>query len=267
MRGPPALSAALAPVILAALPAIAVASVLRGGLTPVAAAQAPPPATTPDPCVDLALRCPDLRMATPFGLRADRYEGRSVLRSGNTILSEGDGPASVVGMRTGPRLMRVRQRILQSDGRFRSVPSAGRLLFKAIPGQGRIWKFDAAASMEIWTMGEGRRRVRRSPKLAYCLRDLRRTHPSLRSPRRRVFGACSANHRARRLVLGTSVGWADVYPPGYYEQWVDVTGLRGCFALWHVADPLNHLAESDEANNLARVVVRLPFAAGTAGRC
>jgi hypothetical protein len=236
-------------------------------LVPVAVARAAPVATPP--CDDPALLCPDLRMATPSDLSVQRTPGgRSLLRSTNAILSLGLGPASVVGVRDGRHTMRVRQRIARRSGGFTTIPSAGRLMHKPIPGQGApYWKFDNAAAMEVWTMGEGRRLVRRSPKLVYCLRDLRRTHPSSRSPRWRVFGACSQDRRARRLVLGTSVGWADIYPASYHEQYVDVTGLRGCFALWHVADPLNHLAELDESNNAARIVVRLPFGRGSVGRC
>ena len=61
------------------------------------------------------------------------------------------------------------------------------------------------------------------------------------------------------MTLGTSVGWADVYPPTYPEQWIDVTGLRGCFAYVHIADPNNRIYESNEDNNEAQVIVRLPF--------
>ena len=51
------------------------------------------------------------------------------------------------------------------------------------------------------------------------------------SPRRLVYPACSTNSGQRRVTLGTSVGWSDIYPPTYPEQWLDVTGFRGCFAL------------------------------------
>ena len=64
------------------------------------------------------------------------------------------------------------------------------------------------------------------------------------------------------MTLGTSVGWSDVYPPSYPEQWIDVTGLRGCFAYRHIADPLNGIYESKERNNSASVTVRLPFSPG-----
>ena len=80
-----------------------------------------------------------------------------------------------------------------------------------------------------------------------------------RSPGRRIYPACSTNPRQRRVTLGTSVGWSDVYPPGYPEQWIDVTGLRGCFAYVHIADPENGIYESNEDNNEAQVIVRLPF--------
>ena len=58
------------------------------------------------------------------------------------------------------------------------------------------------------------------------------------------------------------MGWSDVYPPTYPEQWIDVTGLRGCFSYQHKADPTNVLYESNERNNSASVTVRLPFRPG-----
>ena len=101
------------------------------------------------------------------------------------------------------------------------------------------------------------------PKVSYCLRDLRRTRPGRRfSPRRLVYPACSVNSGQRRVTLGTSVGWSDIYPPSYPEQWIDVTGFRGCFAFLHMADPRNGIYESNETNNSASVAVRLPFRPG-----
>ena len=43
-----------------------------------------------------------------------------------------------------------------------------------------------------------------------------------------------------------------------------MTGLHGCFAYVHTADPENGIYESDEDNNEAQVIVRLPFRAGRA---
>jgi hypothetical protein len=59
-------------------------------------------------------------------------------------------------------------------------------------------------------------------------------------------------------VLGTSVGWSDVYPYEYPQQWIDVTGLRGRFAYVHVADPNSLLIERNDRNNLSETYVALP---------
>ena len=63
----------------------------------------------------------------------------------------------------------------------------------------------------------------------------------------------------REVTLGTSVGWSDIYPSTYDEQWIDVTGLRGCFAYVLRVDPLGLLYESRERNNVSQRRVRLPF--------
>ena len=64
---------------------------------------------------------------------------------------------------------------------------------------------------------------------------------------------------ASGVTLGTSVGWSDVYPPGYPEQWIDVTGLGAVFRLPAHRRPGNGIYESNERNNSATTVVRLPF--------
>jgi len=137
-----------------------------------------------------------------------------------------------------------------------------KLFFKAVPGQGRYWKFLDAARFELWSLtaaGKLKKPVRTGPKVSYCFRDLDRVDPSPASPRKPFYPACSQVANERAVTLGTSVGWGDVYSASYDEQWIDVTGLRGRFAYIHIADPKNHIFESDEGNNSARVDVRLPY--------
>jgi len=222
-------------------------------------------------CADVALRCPDLRMRVPYNLYAARTPGgRTLLHAANAILSAGRGPVSLRARRpAGARTMSVSQRIYTTSGTFITLPTpAGAVVFKHIPGQGGYWKFANAARFELWTLGAGRRLVRTGPKLVYCFRDLQRLRPSARSPRTAVFGGCSQDRNRRSVRLGTSVGWADVYPATYHENYVDVTGLRGCFALWQIADPTNQIAETDELNNASRTIVRLrPPHRPRVGRC
>jgi len=233
-------------------------------------------AKDPNPCfapVAANLRCPDLVMRRPYGLRVDRQtrRGRSLLRAGNSIDSLGAGPAELRGRRSGGRFMNAVQSIYTRAGRRLTFRTGARLQFKFAHANRSYWKFYRAASFSLWRLnaaGERTRRVRTGPKVAYCLRDLSHTRPRLaRSPRRRRYPACNTNPRQRRVVLGTSVGWSDVYPPSYPEQWIDVTGLRGCFAYQHTADPRNWIHESNEANNRSTVTVRLPFRKRGARRC
>jgi hypothetical protein len=243
----------------------------------VAAAQEPPPGSPPEPapvgenpCTGPeapTLRCPDLVMRKPYGLYTDRLTkaGHTVLRAGNVIDSVGEGPVELLGERIGPRFMAARQRIYRRGGGRLVVETGARLQFKFAHQHRYWWKFHNAARFELWRVdsdGRRKRRVRTGPKVSYCLRDLTHTRPRLqRSPRRRVYPACSTNRGAQRVTLGTSIGWADIYPPAYPEQWIDVTGLHGCFAYVHIADPENGIHELHEDNNEAQVIVRLPFRA------
>jgi hypothetical protein len=225
----------------------------------------------PNPCIGpeaAQLRCPDLVMRRPYGLYTDRLtRARHILlRAGNVIDSIGRGPAELRGVRTSRYYMRAYQRIYARNGGRIDVNTGAQLEYKFAHQHRYWWKFEDAARFELWRLDpQGRRtqRVRVGPKIAYCLRDLSHTRPNLpRSPRRRVYPACSTNPNRRRVTLGTSIGWADVYPPPYPEQWIDVTGLRGCFAYVHIADPKNGVYESNERNNLAQAIVRLPFRRG-----
>jgi hypothetical protein len=251
--------------------ALVIALCCASGLAGTALAARPsqveqPPAENPCIGPDAGmLRCPDLVMRQPWGMYVDRFRlrGRTLLRAGNAIDSVGAGPAELFGTRIGPRFMRARQRIYRRHGGRIGVATDGRLQFKFAHLSRFWWKFYNAARFELWRVdADGRRTklVRTGPKVAYCLRDLVHTRPLLRrSPRVAHYPACSNSSRAEHVTLGTSVGWADVYPPSYPEQWIDVTGLRGCFAYVHIADPNNRLYESDEDNNEAQVIVRLPF--------
>jgi Lysyl oxidase len=225
-----------------------------------------------NPCLVAAqrklLRCPDLQMSKPFGLRLDPFvrPGHLVLRAGNSVNNLGAGPAELFGVRSGRSTMRARQRIYKRRGGRLGIATGAHLFFKPIPGQGHYWKFLHAAQFDLYRLDfRGRRikHVKRGPKVSYCLRDLFHTHPGKkRSPGHRVYPACNQSARTRKVRLGTSVGWSDVYPPTYNEQWIDVTGLRGCFAYQQTADPRNGVYESNERNNSSSVTVRLPFKPG-----
>ena len=210
-------------------------------------------------------------MSAPYDLVFDRTTrpGHLLLRASSSINNHGSGPLQIRGKRRDSRSMTVSQVIQRSNGSDARYPTQALLGFKFVSGQrygfrfpdARYWKFRGAARFQLWSLdseGKGVTVARFGPKLFYCFRDLSRTRPSGRSPHSFVFPACSENPRAQSVTLGTSVGWSDIYPYTYPEQWIDVTGLRGRFAYVQVADPFNRLYESNELNNLSETFVQLP---------
>jgi hypothetical protein len=218
-----------------------------------------------NPCNDplLALKCPDLRMAPPADLRVQRVGKAVRLLATNHIVNVGTGPLELLGTKSPalPRFATATQVVHTRTGAPVPFPEAGWIYFKAIPGQGHYWKYYRAARFELWTLNPDGTRAklqRTGPKLSYCFRDLKRVRAWARTPKRRVYPACSRSYGRRSLRLGLSPGWADIYPSSYHENWISVTGLRGCFAFVHRADPLGELIEAREDNNLAQRIIRLP---------
>jgi hypothetical protein len=161
--------------------------------------------------------------------------------------------------------MRVNQRIYRVGGGHIDLRTDASLRFTEVGAYfgGGYWKVHQLARFELrraTTAGVAYGPVvRTSPKLNYCLRDLERTRPGARSPATRHYPACNQNPYRNRVTLGTSVGWSDIYPAPYDKQWIDVTGLRGCFAFSMTVDPKHLLFESNEDDNSSRRLLRLPY--------
>jgi hypothetical protein len=227
-----------------------------------AAAQAQRPA---NPCLDPAqarqLLCPRWSIGKPRDMYYERRGERLVLRSTNSLNSIGKGPVELHGHRTGPATMTAVQKIYKRGGGKLTIRTGARLGFKRVPGQYRYWKLRDAARFELWSVDENDRpveRVRTGPKQYYCLRDLKRTHPSRGGPTRFHYPGCSQNPHARHVTLGTSVGWSDVYPSTYNEQWIDVTGLHGRFLYKLIVDPTGVVYTTNRKPASASRIVKIP---------
>lgn len=210
------------------------------------------------------LLCPNLRIGPPTDLYVQSGYGRQLLRATSDVRSRGRGPMEVRGRRNGWRTMRTTQRIYRAGGGHIEVRSGATLRFADVGSYfgGSYWKVHQLARFELRQVspdGVLGAVVRTGPKLNYCLRDLERTRPGRRSPDNRHYPGCDQDPYKRRVTLGTSVGWSDIYPADYDKQWIDVTGLRGCFAFTMTVDPQHLLYESDESDNTSRRLVRLPF--------
>lgn len=226
----------------------------------------PPPS---GPCGDPAKRCPDLVVRAPSELRVLRgRNGRVRLGSRNRLVNRGSGPLFLLGERKGRRTMTVSQRVYSVTGGHVEYPlPEARFDLWAIPRQGSFWKLRDALRFELWTAGGPVEQfVKLGRKTRFCMRDLFKAR-GLRGPRHRKFPACSQSSQARSVRMGLSRGWVESYPAGYYEQYVDVTRLRGCYSLRHVVDPLGQVLESDESNNMSQTRVRLPPRRGRVRGC
>jgi hypothetical protein len=262
----------------AALAAISIASaVLAGAAIGAPPEAAPNPVELVNPCTGPGsgeLLCPDLRVGPAADLYLERrgsggYGGGrgALLHAGNDIRSRGRGPIELRGLRYKRNWMRANQAIYRAGGGVEIFRTDAKLHFYSVgyAWGGSYWKVENPLSMEIWSLDQQRRplqRVRKGPKVFYCFRDLERTRAMGRSPRHRVYPACSQDAGRKRVRLGTSVGWSDIYPSDYDRQWVNVSGLRGCFAFVMRVDPENLLYEEHEGNNRSVRIVRLPYRDG-----
>jgi hypothetical protein len=211
------------------------------------------------------LLCPNLRIGPPTGLYV-QYNGprKVLLRATSDVRSRGRGPMELRGRRTGWRTMRVNQRIYGVGGGHLTLRTDARLHYTDVGEQfgGSYWKVHGLARFELRrvrpdnTLGAV---VRTGAKLNYCLRDLELTKPMPRSPHSRHYPGCNQDPYQGHVTLGTSVGWSDIYPADYDKQWINVAGLRGCYAFTMTVDPQHLLFESNERDNTSRRLVRLPY--------
>ncbi len=219
----------------------------------------------------LQLVCPNLRMALPYDLKeVGTPAGRRLLLMGNRIVNVGPGALEMRGTRVSEYEMDARQIVQRRNSVFgrASLSTGAKLTWKYVDRRrGDYWKMADAARFELWSTdpatGARAALVRTGPKLDYCLRDLFRrggTHTG-----RVVYPACSQKRYRRNVTLGISVDWADGYPAKYPENWIDVSGLAGCFTILQRADPLNVIRETDETDNTASLTVRLPYSASRRG--
>jgi len=216
------------------------------------------------------LLCPDLRVGPPSDLYLEHsgggygYGGGALLHATSDVRSRGRGPIELRGRRYKRHWMHANQAIYRVGGGVEIFRTDAQLHFYDVGSYwgGSYWKVHDPLSMEIWSLDEHRRplkRVRKGPKVFYCLRDLERTKPMRRSPHGRVYPGCNQDPSRKRVRLGTSVGWSDIYPSEYDRQWVNVSGLRGCFAFVMRVDPQNLFYEENEHDNRSSRIVRLPY--------
>jgi hypothetical protein len=185
-------------------------------------------------------------------------DGREFLRFTATLVNVGPGPLLVAAHRPFPFTEDwvVVQRIRDATGGYSERRTAARLLFG---GDGHDhWHVVGAEAHQLETL-DGQI-VGGLVKSGFCYFDnvdYRTTLPG--APRNATHTSAECGTRLDRdIAMGLSVGWGDEYQWYLLDQTIEITGVPdGRYRLRAIADPADHMVESDETNNDTWTVVDL----------
>jgi hypothetical protein len=168
-----------------------------------------------------------------------------LLRASTATINTGVGPLELIGSSQSPG---VYQRIYSTDGGHRDV-LAGTFTFH--PGHGHL-HFDNWLNFfirEILPNNGVGSVVAAGDKTSFAIIDL--DPYDLNLP-----GARQEPYYDGGLLQGLSVGWGDIYSGNLMDQWIDVTDVPpGRYWLEAAVDPDNRVVESNESNNVARILI------------
>jgi hypothetical protein len=195
---------------------------------------------------------------------------RRCLRFDQTIANVGQGPFEVRYRIDGVATEETRdlvQRIYRSDGSYRDRV-ADKYTFHAAHAHFHYKNF---AQSHLWSAtpkGDkvGTKPIRSARKAGVCMVDVVQRGFGERgdSPRAYVPPGCLVPTEADpatgalSAISGISVGWADIYPWYFFDQFIEVSGLRdGYYMLDTIADQAGTVTEVDESNNASSTLIRL----------
>ena len=189
-----------------------------------------------------------------YGWSIDTNEipGRILLRLTSATPNVGAGPMELRGGATHPdNTQDVYQRIYL-DGAGFTNRLAG--TFEYDPSHGHI-HFDGYAqfNLRLVTGANGVGPIIAGGlKTSFCLLDSAPYNLSLPG------APFSGHYDSCDQIQGISVGWSDVYDQFLPNQWIDITDVpNGTYWLETIVDPDDHLLESNETNNTARIQITL----------
>jgi len=198
-----------------------------------------------------------------WNLDTTQTPGRTLLRLSNAAINIGAGPVELNGGPVSPDglTQQVFQRVYSSDGSSKQFvagsfvyhPQHAHVHFEDFTNYNLrfVTPADPTSSADS---GPGAGTIAAtSEKVSFCLLDSLMYNTSLPGAPQSAQNVSCSNAKQ-----GISVGWADLYDKSLFGQWIDVTDVAsGRYWLEVVIDPLNHLAESNERNNMARIMIDL----------
>jgi hypothetical protein len=231
---------------------LAVTLALAVWLASVVVHPAVPEGAAPGPVTD---RLPDLRPQRAALAAHDlrRTGGRVELRFIGAIANVGSGGLHVEGRRERPfapgqpNVLTAYQRIDRSDGSTRLV-RIGTMIWHPAHHH-----FHLTRVVHYRLLDKAGRVIRDLPKVTFCLRDSRPIRPDLPGFRKtKTYGNCAPTERASHIVMGTSIGWMDIYGKRTPGQTMDVTDLmrlpRQKYTLEMTVNPDGIIREVNQAH-------------------
>ena len=259
---------------------VALAAFALSLTAPTTAPAAPAPALLPDLVILPVQR---------YDLLAERYGDQTLLRFSTEIANRGAGPLEVFPSATStdcdgdgdPANDRDTFQRVFADSNANGILDRGA---DAVSSERRFGCMHFHPAHDHWHVLDiagyelarepGGKTVAGTRKVGFCLSDNRLAFPSPATPATAVYpiGPPGSEGCDATATEGLSVGWADLYALGLPGQDLDISGLpRGSYCLILRADPRGLLEESDEANDVRRVRLRLrpdvPAVRKLDGRC
>jgi hypothetical protein len=202
-------------------------------------------------------RLPDLGMARLSDIKAEKTNGRRLLRYTTVIVNVGAGAFEARGRRlsTSEPEMSVVQRVYADGGGWRDIATPARMFFA---GDGHShWHVRDLETSELIRLDNGSK-VGTGAKRGFCFFDnvrYRLTMPG--APQSPVYTHCGGAS-SLAVTMGVSIGWGDAYYWNLPDQFIDITGLgAGRYRLLVTADAQNYFTESNGSNNATWVDLQL----------
>ena len=221
--------------------------------------------TQPDwrPAVRVGELLPDLVQRPPSDLVVAGHPGLWLLGFTSLVDNVGLGPLMIVGTRPpGQKRMTASQHVLLANGKWRTYPGVDQLRYTNSQPHFH-WHLMRYDSYELRSL-TGKLLIR-DRKAGFCLADHYGIAPG-KWPQRhpRFLGNCQEyNPQAKRVVMGTSLGYTDRYPAFFAGQNDNITGLvGGVYDLVHRVNSNMALHELRYENDAASVRIRLSWQNG-----
>lgn len=204
-------------------------------------------------------KLPDLTMRPLKKFHLGKVNGQRVVRFSTPLVNEGIGPIEILATRPNTRTpyLSVVQRIYQSNGRVRTVPTKAVVRYAIRDGHPHFHVYDfelyrlRLANSHAW---------RGSHKEGYCFTDDKRVFGKTPKGYSEGRGACARKKpNAKRVGMGLTPGWVDEYDWDLPGQYIDLKGLPlpGIFCVQAIADPHHFFREQTRSNNTTQTLVRV----------